>query len=267
MKRRMAGTAGCLLSMAFLLGGCLDPSGPESSTPFPYATPSGGTMQIDVSDLSSGTRSPQGICHAGSAFAVAWINLNVVVRLAVPVAAFNACIARTPAFVGNNTWLWTASGGFGPNAWTAELEGMVMGGTQVAWTMRISGTAAGYDHLLWFTGASDVAARSGTWTYYDPASPDTPAEVVQCDWSLPVATGEDRAVAFEVVDPGSADVGDRLEYELSGPAASVSHFDASAGTTATIEWDTQTGVGTFTPDGGNPCCWGPRPTFDDTACS
>lgn len=256
-----------ILAGATVLGtGCSDePSGPDPNTPLPYATPSSGTMQMDLSDISSGTRSPQGLCHATSVIAVTWVNLNVIARLAIPVAAFSACIEQTPVFVGDDTWRWTASGGAGANAWTAELEGTAVGGTEVAWAMYISGTAQGFDRLLWFAGTSDVAAQSGYWLYYDPASPDTPREIVRCDWSLPVATGTDRTVTFENVDTTSNDVGDRLEYELAGTAASVTFVDTQDGTTS-IEWDTSTGAGTTTPANGTPCCWGPRPTFDDVAC-
>jgi hypothetical protein len=222
-------------------------------------------MQIDVSELSGGGGLRGGLCHGLSALAVAWANVNVIVRLAIPTAAFVACVSENPVYLGDDRWRWSANGGIGANAWTAEFEASAIGESEVTWAMRISGTLANYDRLLWFDGASDLDANSGEWTYYDPASPDTPVEVIQCDWSLPLATGQDREVIFENVVEGAPAFGDQLRYGLSGSTASVSFVDADVGTTR-IEWDTMTGAGTTTNANGDTCCWTERPGHDDTPC-
>lgn len=258
-----------LAGLFLLLAGCGDdgPVSVDPNTPFPAVVPPVTTMEMDLSDLAStNALRNAGLCHAVSAVVVAWANVNVVLRLAIPVAVFSATIAQTPVYLGGNTWRWTANGGALTNAWTSELTAS-REDDQIRWAMRISGTAAGLDRFLWFDGLSETTANTGEWHYYDPASPAQPRELVSCTWVLPQATGEDRVVTFENQDAQALQFGDALEYSLSGTVAGVNFFDASENAATTIRWDTETGQGSLTNPADEACCWGPRPTFDDIPCS
>jgi hypothetical protein len=265
-------TCAFVLSAALIASGCKDdgkPTGVDSNTPFPESIPPVSTMQADVSDLSSQGLAPQGLCQAASALVAAWVNLNVGVRLAIPVAAFTACVANTPVYVGGNTWRWTASGGAGEAAWTAELTALVReveGTGEVDWTMQVSGTQLGLDRAVWYDGTTVGAATSGSWTFYDPASTDPPEPVISCDWTREGTPGDDRTLNFENIHQGDENLGDVLRYGLAYPVANITYTDASGENSATIAWDVGDGSGQFTPAQGEPCCWGPRPGYPDQSC-
>jgi len=246
-----------------------DSNKPDPDTPFPYAKPSLETMQMDLHDLGSGQSptSAAGGCHALSTLAVAWINLNVVLRLAVPMSAFAACLNSQPVYLGDDTWRWTATGGQGADAATGELEAHVVSQTQIDWSVRVSGTQESYDRFLWFAGSCDPSALSGVWHYYDPASRTTPREVIRCTWSQGSMPGAPRQIEFENAEQGAADLGDVLSYEVVEYTASIMLVDASDADTAWVSWNTITGEGrTETPHAGT-CCWGSRDLgYPDVTC-
>ncbi|MBM3286427.1 MAG: hypothetical protein FJY88_03610 [Candidatus Eisenbacteria bacterium] len=241
---------------------------PDPNTPFPYARLSVESMTPNLEDLDQQAdyRSPQGVCHALSALVVAWVNLNVAVRLAVPIAAIDACLLSPSVYIGNNTWTWTASGGQGSQAWTAELMGQLIDATNVRWSMRVSGTQLELDRFLWFEGTCDTRARAGVWHYFDPASPETSRELVRCDWSLPEEPNGGQQIGFENVEPGGNMEGDQLLYTLADSIAAVSLTDASEETTMEARWDLRTGEGRAISARADTCCWGPRPFHPDVEC-
>jgi hypothetical protein len=259
-----------VLSFGLISVSCKKDSGPvkpDPNTPFPYAAPGAATMTMDLSDLAQGTPlGPEGLCHAVSALAVAWANVNVVARLAVPVAAIDACVHTTPVYLGTDTWRWTASGGSGTGAWTAELRGQKTGQNRITWTMDVSGTPQHLDRFSWFDGEADTQARSGVWHFYDPASPLSSRELVRSAWSLPEEPGASKLITFENTEPGSQGLGDRLGYALAETQASVSLLDASTQTTTTVEWNLLTGEGRAISAQADTCCWGARPLFQDLPC-
>jgi hypothetical protein len=239
----------------------------DPATPFPYTTPSVATVQPDLSDLQQkSVIDPSGLCHALSAVAVGWVNLNVAVRLSVPIAAFGACLNTQPVYLGDRTWRWTANGGLGLNAWTAELTAHDAGSGRVDWAMRVSGTQLTLDHFLWFDGQCDTAARAGVWHYYDPASPESTTETLRCTWSLPESPSAPLSIVFENMTSGQPDSGDRLRYRLADSVASVGFDDADPAGTTQIRWDLRNGAGKTVAANGDSCCWGARPLFPDVTC-
>ena len=238
----------------------------DPATPFPYTTPSVASVQPDLSDLQQKSVGEWGLCHALSALAVGWVNLNVAVRLAVPIAAFGACLNTHPVYLGDLTWRWTANGGLGVHAWTAELTAHDAGSGRVDWAMRISGTQLALNRFLWFDGQCDTAAQAGVWHYYDPESLGTGAEVFRCTWSLPAAASETKSIVFENMTVGQAESGDRLRYELADSIASVRFDDASPVGTTQMRWGLRDGAGSTVTASGDTCCWGARPLFPDIGC-
>ncbi|MEW6750676.1 MAG: hypothetical protein AB1505_06830 [Candidatus Latescibacterota bacterium] len=263
--------------LVLLATACSDDDKPvaaDPDTPFPLTKVDVATMSLDLADLASaklvadpGAR-PAQLCHAATVLVVSWVNLNVVARLAVPVAALQACLLRPAVYVGDNTWRWTANGGSGAQAWTAELTARVLAQGQVVWEMRVSGTAAGLDRFLWYEGQADGVARAGTWHYYDPAAAPESREVIRSVWSLPQGGG-DRTLVFENVETGGPAFGDRLTYQVADSIASLTYVDAQAtgeDRTASARWDLRDGSGRWLGAGGNTCCWGPRPAYAEADC-
>ena len=237
----------------------------EVPTPFPHTLAPVGSMQIDFSDLSGGAKEQSGLCHALSSLVVSWVNVNVMVRLALPVIAVASCFDNDPEYVAPMRWEWTATGGSGANAWTAKLSGFVTGADSVHWAMRISGTPLHFTDYLWFDGFANYIAAEGSWDYYDPESPELPRRILTSNWSLPAGT-EDKTIDFINVDESDDGFEDRLAYQIQDDEASVSFFDASVPGTTTVEWNLDTGEGSTTSVDGSSCCWGQRPAFPDIEC-
>jgi hypothetical protein len=240
----------------------------NASTPFPYAKPGVETMQIDVSDLSQRGEPEKtaGICHAATALVVAWVNLNVELRLVIPEAALAACFTSPSVYLGNSSWRWTATGGQGAGAWTAELTGTLESTTEIGWEMRISGTASSLNRFLWFDGLCDYDAHSGEWTAYDPLTPDAQNAVITCTWSLPAGAGQDHTIDFENVDDRASENGDFLNYGLADSIATISFYDASQDASSEAWWDLRDGSGQAMSAQGDTCCWGARPLYPDVDC-
>lgn len=245
---------------------CDDENPVDAATPFPYSLPSVASVQPDLSDLQEkGTLAPSGACHALSSLAVSWVNLNVAVRLAVPIAAFGACLQAHPVYLGEAMWRWTANGGLGVNAWTAELTAHDAGAGVIEWSLRISGTPLHLNRFLWFDGQCDTPAEAGVWHYYDPAA-QSQSETIRCTWSLPADVQAPHRIVFEDRTTGQPQSGDRLRYEVTDPIASVAYDDAEPPGTTQIQWDLETGAGSTVTTAGDSCCWGERPTFPDVDC-
>jgi len=272
--RGRAGMVVGLLATAMLLvaGGCGEdddaPSGPDPNEPVTFSVPSIRTMQVEIDDLGRQgiAGREKGLCHALTALTVAWINLNVEARLLVPQAALVACLQQPSVYLGSATWRWTASGGQGAGAWTAELTGRVATATMIAWEMRVSGTTLGLDRFLWFEGDANTEAEAGVWTFYEPGGSTPGQAILEATWVLPAATDEDRTLDFRNLLAGSPDYGDHLHYELADSVAAVSLLDAGTASTLRAQWDLRDGAGFAVNAEQDTCCWGARPTYPDIGC-
>ncbi len=267
---RALAVAGLVFSMGMTGFGCSDDddggNGIDPDTPFPGSTPSSETMTMDTSDLSSGLVAG-GICHGTSAAVAAWVGLNVVARLALPVATFDAAIAQNPTFIGDQTWRWTATGGTGVNAWTAELDAEVVSTTEIDWFMRVSGTNLDLDRFLWYRGTANHSARDGFWIYFDPLDTAEIDETVRAEWSFPEGSATTKVLSFENRLDGEVTYGDLLTYTVEGDEITLSFDDADPAGTTTIQWNVTTGEGQTMGAQGETCCWGPRTSgYEDIEC-
>ncbi len=240
---------------------------PDPNEPFPYSVPSVATMQVNTEDLGpTSLPAETGLCHAVSAIVVAWVDTNVRLRLAIPVAVYASCVMTTPAYLGDDRWRWTAEGGQGADEATGELTAHVVSATRIDWEMRISGTIRGLDHFLWVGGTSDPAAGSGVWRYFDPLSLQAPKELVRCTWSQSALVGGDTEVAFLNVDVSSPNVGDQLRYRIIEYQASILFRNAAEAESTEVSWSLLTGEGRAISAPGDTCCWGARPSYPDLDC-
>ena len=190
--------------------GCSDDEKETEPDPtFPGQTPSTATMQIDLSELNdSGSPLAAGPCHTGSFLLVSIANGLVATALILPIATLGATVQNEPVYVGNQTWRWSASGGSGSNAWSAEFDGHLASAVSVEWTMRVSGTTLDLDDFVWYTGLSNLAASSGSWTFYDPSDLDEVGETMYSTYDVPSA--DVGTLTFENRNDDSDGNGDEL---------------------------------------------------------
>jgi hypothetical protein len=224
----------------------------------PPALPAAESMEFDFSFFDSGAgpapqRAPSAVAGTNwitAAASVAIANLAVVVHTAIPLATWRAATARNPVFE-DGQWHWRFVHNDGQNTYEGDLTGYIEDEVLVA-EMRITAESLGLDDFLWYVGTAPVGGTTGTWEFFDPESPTTVAGVIE--WEHPGTAV--WTVSFEAT--AGPDDGDVLTYDIEGAARSVSFSDASEGTTALVEWNATTNIGSITApnfNGGARSCW------------
>ena len=103
--------------------------------------------------------------------------------LAVPVYSFRQVAGKSPVYIDDNTWQWSADATILNTTYSARLTGQV-GASAIEWKMYISKTGTGsYTDFLWFTGTSAKDGKSGEWVLFE--SKENPVEILRIDWTKP----------------------------------------------------------------------------------
>ncbi len=197
---------------------------------------------------------------------VAYVNLAVVQNLTPPYLAFAAAVHTRPVLEEEDTWLWTYTW-VGPEnvPFTIRLRGRVEG-THVEWSLHVAAPNAvpPLDDFLWFEGESSIVSDSGYWILND-SDGGRPVPCARIDWDYPTLLN--RVLAFENIEQGKPEFGDRLTYRIDGVMISVLFHDASEGVDSDVIWNAQTGAGSLrVPDynHGQRACWNERQ--EDVLC-
>jgi hypothetical protein len=233
--------------------------------------PSVNSMQADLGFFTQAASSNIPVAAAGgtnflaAAFSVSIANAVTTLVMAVPVATFAAAASQTPVFE-DDAFHWRYSTVVNGQSFGADLSGRGSG-TNSLWEMRISASATNppLNDFLYYNGTATLSGESGTWHIFDAAQPSANRELLRIDWTHTSATS--WRVAFINVTPGSSDNGDRLTYDVSGNARSVSFLDASAATTTVVEWNATTHTGSIqapTFNAGVKACWGAQ--LENVSC-
>lgn len=192
---------------------------------------------------------------ANAAIRVLAAQVATVVVLAVPVATFAVAANNTPTFEDDGRWHWRFTTVQGGHTYTAHLTGEIQGGT-VDWEMRITSPthAPPLDEFLWYDGQDHLDRTSGTWTFYDPASPALSTAVLRIDWTHVSATqhGWDATALAGVAN------GDVFTANVDGDDRMITYLDASEQDFLEIYWNAADGSGYLIAphyNGGIKACW------------
>jgi hypothetical protein len=178
-----------------------------------------------------------------------------VVVLAVPVATFAAAANNTPTYEDDDRWHWRFVAGHGGHTYTAHLSGAVQGEV-VNWDMRITSPThqPPLDEFVWYAGQGRVDRTSGTWTFYDPASPTSAVAVLRIDWTHASATEH----GWEATALSGTAVGDVFTASVDGDDHLVTYHDVSESAFMEIYWNGSDGSGYLIAphyNGGEKSCW------------
>jgi hypothetical protein len=209
--------------------------------------------------VSGGPSRVAGVNWIAAAASVAVANLAVVIHTAIPLATWRAAIVQQPVFE-DGQWHWRFSTTENGQTYSGDLTGYIEEGDLIA-EMRISSTTLALVDFLWYVGTAPVGGTTGTWEFFDPASPSTLVGTIE--WSHPGTLVWTVSFTAE----SGPDAGDVLTYDVNGATRSVSFTDASAATTALVEWYATTHVGSITApnfNGGARACW--DATLANTTC-
>ncbi len=270
--RAMARRTLALALLAALAACTSDPTSPSDPGPPPELPPltsmSGdfsifGTPGGQHAELSSGA-SLTSQNFGNAAIRVLAAQVATVVVLAVPVATFAAAANSTPTFEDDHRWHWrfmTVQGGY---TYTAHLTGVVQGGS-VVWDMRITSPthAPPLDEFVWYDGQGQLDHTSGTWTFYDPATPASSTPVLGIDWTHVSATEH----GWEATALAGVASGDIFTASVDGDDRMITYLDASEQDFMEIYWNAADGSGYLIAphyNGGVKACWDSNQ--QDVAC-
>jgi hypothetical protein len=230
-------------------------------------------MQADLSFFESTGQAPSAdqagaieLNFLTAALAVSVAKAATVLTLAAPTAVFIAAASNDPV-VEDDAYHWRYTVNHDANTFSADLSGRAQG-TESLWEMRVSatGTNPPLSNFLWYSGSAMLNGTSGDWHIFDAATPGQSNELLSIEWTHQSAT--QWTLTFTNENDASLDLGDQLNYSVNGNIRSVSFLDASALTTATVQWDEVTHLGYIEApnfNGGVRACWGA--TFENVTCS
>lgn len=258
-----------LVGMISLVTSCskddeVDPGTPPDIPPL-------STMVMNVENFTEGTTSQAFLDErvksklnwTGAALQVGFWNTILTLNLAIPVAAFGASINETPVYDSDRgLWVWTFEYNFVGRTYTSELTGEIIG-DQVEWNMYIS-EEAGFQDVLWYTGIMQIDGSGGYWIL--SKNGNNPVEYLRIDWTI---ENEDVAsIKYEVIESGAEEIGSYIEYgKMTGSEYNIFYnvYIANTQKSASIEWNSETGVGRVEyNDSGEYLCWDSN--FDDVDC-
>jgi hypothetical protein len=183
MKKIFALSLILILSAGFFAG-CKKDKGD------PPVLPPKESMAIDFSNFSIAKKSADEISvtkgtansnweYAATVAGIWKIIINTT--LAVPVAAFETAINKTPVFIATKTWQWSYAVTFLTINYKARLTGLIRA-NDVQWKMYITreGTG-GFSEFVWFEGTSKLDGTGGQWILYQSAA--APDAILQIDWT------------------------------------------------------------------------------------
>jgi hypothetical protein len=187
-----------------------------------------------------------------------------VVVLAVPVATFAAAANNTPTFEEDNRWHWRFTTVQGGHTYTAHLSGVVQG-SMVGWDMRITSPTHDppLEEFVWYGGQGLLDRTSGTWTFYDPATPASSTAVLRIDWTHVSATEH----GWEATALAGEASGDVFTADVDGNDRMITYLDASESAFMEIYWNAADGSGYLIAphyNGGVKSCW--NASQQDVAC-
>ncbi|MFC1659906.1 hypothetical protein ACFL3S_00390 [Gemmatimonadota bacterium] len=187
-----------------------------------------------------------------------------VVGLAVPVATYAAAANSTPTLEDDNRWHWRFTTVQGGHTYSAHLSGAVQGST-VAWDMRITSPthAPPLEEFVWYGGQGQLDRTSGTWTFYDPATPASSTAVLEIDWTHVSATEH----GWEATALAGQASGDVFTASVDGDDRMITYRDASEQAFMEIYWNAANGSGYLIAphyNGGVKACWDANQ--QDAAC-
>ncbi len=259
-------TIGRTFAVALLaaLSACsTDSTGPvDPGTPpdLPPLTSMSGDFSFFGAPSASQRQQPQrasltSLNFTNAAIRVLAAQVATVVTLAVPVATFAATANNTPTFEDDDRWHWRFTAVQGGHTYTAHLSGAVQG-TVVDWDMRITSPthAPPLNEFVWYGGQGRRDRTSGTWTFYDPATPASPTAVLRIDWTHVSATEH----GWEATALSGEASGDVFTSTVEGDDRLITYSDDSEQAFMEIYWNASDGSGYLIAphyNGGAKACW------------
>lgn len=209
-----------ILAVVFL-SSCVDtpPPTPQSAPEIPPAevfTLSAGELTETTSDTT--TALTTGVtykhwAHAGINLLV-W-NTVIVLKTAIPWAAFGLALNEEAAYIGNATFEWTyqytADANVGGDVYDIRLTGQYMNNTDdVEWIMTAS-KVGGFQNFEWYRGviSTDFTQADIVLNH----QPNNPEACLNIHYQIDAATDE-ASIRYTNINPTSNEIGSYIEHRV-----------------------------------------------------
>lgn len=191
---------------------------------------------LDVTAAEKGTN--QSNWQYAAVVAGTW-RLIINTTLAVPVAAFNFVVNKTPAYLSTKTWQWSYDFTYLGGSYKARLTGQIRT-SDVQWKMYISKTGTdSFTEFLWFEGTSKLDGTGGQWILYESVL--APNSILQIDWTK---TGNAVGYVKYTYVKNDAFKNSFIEYGLTTNALNayytIHYYAITKFVDVNVEWNTTT---------------------------
>ena len=243
------------------LSGCVENNVESDVDSEALELPPQSSMSMDFSDFGGGKMAP-GMVPAGKNFKAAagrviLLDIIVIAVLAAPVGLFKSATTTVPMRQPGGSWLWDYDVDFLGQTYEANLTGSLEG-FKTVWSMSVTNPSRRIplDDFEWYYGEAALNNKSGSWHFFDPATPDDGNEVATIEWSV---KGINKGtIVYTNTNERGPNFGDTLSYTVDGTTATILFYDASKNLEADIDWDLFTVEGSIkVPDynGGERAYW------------
>lgn len=192
----------------------------------------------DPSDTLVSKKTLPNYTNWGVAFTnVAFWNLFISAKLAVPVFAYAEALKHTPVYLGDSRWEWKYSITHNSTTFTASLQAERISNEEYSAEMFIS-SSGGFTNFKWFEGTLRYDRTSAFWTMYE--SPLIPGALLTADWNHNWETGEGD-ITYTNIKVGDPENESFISYVVDPLLAFDAKYMISLSTGQTqIEWNMET---------------------------
>ncbi len=232
----------------------------DAVTVEPPELPPVSSMTMDFSAFGGGKLAPSRALAAknfGNAVTrVLLLDVAVILVLSPPVAFFKTAAGTIPVRQDDGSWLWDYTVNFLGQKYDVDLTGRLVG-LKTVWSMKVTNTSRQIplEDFEWYSGEAALDNKSGSWRFFDPATPNETNQIATIEWSIRADKSE---IVFSNTNGLDLNFGDVLSYSVEGTMALIAFYDASKNITADITWELETIAGSIkVPDynDGERACW------------
>jgi hypothetical protein len=215
-------------------------------------------MRVDLTLFDEAVPDQSPHLHYDAALAaITAARAATTVILPVPVAVHDGAATIDPTEQSTG-YHWVYSVQHESQVYFADLTGRARGNTDAVWEMRVSSntTEPTLNNFLWYSGTALLTEREGSWRVFDVGNPTGSTPALDIFWSHDAGGTWD--VVYKNILVGSPSVNDLIEFEIAGQLRRLTYYDASAESSAIIQWNPTTGSGfILSPqyNNGAQSCW------------
>ena len=180
-----------------------------------------------------------------SYFSVLFWSGVTTVYIVPPIIVYSYSLQQTPVYLGDNTWEWAYSAGWGNDSILVSLTGARINNEEFSMEMNIASAETPEVEVKWFDGIVRYDHTHAEWNFYKNGS----VKMIEAEWNKDFET-EEADLTYTYTEEGNAEDGSYIKLAH----APTEVYDASytislAEGVTSIEWNTTTKEGRVMDEG------------------